>query len=267
MNVTTDNIYVLVIAGMVSAFLLVMGFILLHVRGQNKLLQQRELLQKAEIEHQKSLLSAVIQSQETERKRIGRDLHDDVGSALANLRLTIDMFKANKLPSPEDLNQFSAVCKNAIDRIITDVRHISHNLSPPRLTLFGLNSALEDLVDIIPRSGLKLVLVNPTPEILGKLDITAATTLYRVFEELIHNTIKHAAAAHIYITIGQDAGTLTIGYRDDGVGIHTAGERKTKKGMGMQNIESRLNMIKAVYEISEIGQPGFTISIKYTLAT
>jgi signal transduction histidine kinase len=159
----------------------VIAFIVFHMRNQNKLLQQRELQQQTEIEHQKSLLSAVIQSQEGERKRIGQDLHDDVGSGLSNLRLTIDMFDYHNV-TPENFRKFSLSYKQSIDHIITDVRHISHNLSPPRLTLFGLTAALEDLTDIIPRSGIKLALNNNAADVLAKLDITVATTLYRVFE-------------------------------------------------------------------------------------
>lgn len=265
MNAVTDNIYLLVTAGMGGAILLVIAFVVLHMRNQNRLLLQRELLQQAEIDHQKSLLSAVIQSQEAERKRIGQDLHDDVGAALSNLRLTIDMFDHNNI-TPEAFKKFSLTYKQSIDHIITEVRHISHNLSPPRLTLFGLNAALEDLADIIPRSGLKLVFKNNAVDSLAKLPVTVATTLYRVFEELIHNTIKHAAANCIFITLNQENETLLIEYKDDGIGLQMDKVKKTVKGMGMQNLESRLNMINALFEIGDGGQQGFCIIITYNLA-
>ena len=264
MNAAADNIYLLVIAGMGGAVFLVVAFIVLHMRNQNKLLVQRELLQQAEIEHQKSLLSAVIRSQETERKRIGQDLHDDVGAALSNLRLTIDMFDSNTI-TPDNFKKFALNYKQSIDHIITDVRHISHNLSPPRLSLFGLNAALEDLADIIPRSGLKLSLKNKATDVLAKLDITIATTLYRVFEELIHNTIKHAAASSITIDIAYADDTLTVIYKDDGIGLPLNNGNIQMKGMGMQNIESRLNMINAAYQLAEAGHKGFSINITYTL--
>lgn len=263
MNAVADNIYILVFAGMGGGLLLVVAFIALHMRNQNKLLHERELQQQTEIDHQKALLSAVIQSQETERKRIGQDLHDDVGAALSNLRLTIDMFDYNTI-TPEGFKKFSLNYKQSIDHIITDVRHISHNLSPPRLSLFGLNAALEDLTDIIPRSGIKLGLDNRATDVIAGLDITIATTFYRVFEELINNTIKHAAASNIFIILSVDNGSLQAEYKDDGIGLQLKG--KSTKGMGMQNIESRLNMINASYQIDQEAGKGFHIKIRYSLA-
>jgi signal transduction histidine kinase len=93
MQNTTDNIYILVILGMAGTFLLVVSFIFFSMRNQNKLLRQRQHFQQAQIEHQKELLRAVIESQEAERKRIGQDLHDDVGTTVSGLRLLIEMFK------------------------------------------------------------------------------------------------------------------------------------------------------------------------------
>ena len=79
MQITNDNIYVLITLGMLGTFLLVSAFILFSVRNQNRLLKQRQRFQQAEIVHQKELLRAIIESEEAERKRIGQDLHDDVG--------------------------------------------------------------------------------------------------------------------------------------------------------------------------------------------
>jgi len=262
MNAVSDNIFLLVIGGMGGAILLVVLFIALHMRNQNRLLLERELMQEKEIEHQKSLLATVIQSQEAERRRIGQDLHDDVGAALSRLRLTVDMLNANTI-TPENFKTFSASCKQEIDHIITDVRHISHNLSPPRLALFGFNAALEDLTDIIPRSGIKLTLDNSAMDIMPNLDITVTTALYRIFEELVNNTIKHAAANAITIKLYPESGYLIMNYSDNGIGLKSSGSGKA--GMGMQNMESRLSMINASYELGPQDTKGFSINIKYTL--
>jgi len=90
MQVSPDNIYILITLGMAGTLILVSSFILYSIRNQNKLLRQREQFQQAELAHQKELLGAVIASQEAERKRIGQDLHDDVGTTLSGLRLLIE---------------------------------------------------------------------------------------------------------------------------------------------------------------------------------
>lgn len=120
-----DNISYLVVVGMLGVFLLITLMIVLQIRNQNKLLHQQRKLSEAEVTHQKNLLQAVITSQESERQRIGSDLHDEVGSVLSSLRLLIEK---NSITEQQDA-AFALQSKQLIDRVITRVRHISHNLS------------------------------------------------------------------------------------------------------------------------------------------
>jgi signal transduction histidine kinase len=256
-----DNIYILVILGMVGSFLMVSSFILLYVRNQNKILKQRQQLQFKEIEHQKELLQAIIESQETERKRIGQDLHDDVGTALSSLRLTIEMFK----PGDEGSNNHKHVklSKDIIDKVIRDVRYISHNLSPPALSYYGLAAAIEEKASFINNSGqLTVNLVNGAEDALKALSLPASVALYRVLEELINNTIKHAGATQSIIKISAADNILSINYSDNGKGMNSAA---VAIGMGMQNIESRLTVINAGYVIDSAIGHGFRINITYPL--
>ena len=256
-----DNIYILVILGMVGSFLMVGSFILLYVRNQNKILKQRQQLQFKEIEHQRELLQAIIESQETERKRIGQDLHDDVGTALSSLRLTIEMFK----PASEEDNNNKHVklSKEIIDKVIRDVRYISHNLSPPALSYYGLAAAIEEKASFINNSGqLTITLVNDAEDILKDISLPASVALYRVLEELINNTIKHAGATQSLIKIAAVDNTISITYSDNGKGMDAS---SIIVGMGMQNIESRLTVINANYVIDTAAGQGFRVNITYPL--
>ena len=88
-----DNIAVLLAIGTAGMLTLALSVIFMHTRNQNRLLKQKEQAQEAELKHQKVLLNAVITSQEAERKRIGQDLHDDIGAALSGLRLMIELYQ------------------------------------------------------------------------------------------------------------------------------------------------------------------------------
>ena len=256
-----DNIYILVILGMVGSFLMVGSLILLYVRNQNKILKQRQQLQFKEIEHQKELLQAIIESQETERKRIGQDLHDDVGTALSSLRLTIEMFK----PASEEDNNNKHVklSKEIIDKVIRDVRYISHNLSPPTLSYYGLAAAIEEKASFINNSGqLTISLINNAEQVLKVISLPASVALYRVLEELINNTIKHAGATQSIIKIAAADNALLIAYSDNGKGMDASA---VVVGMGMQNIESRLTVINADYVIDTAAGQGFRVNITYPL--
>jgi signal transduction histidine kinase len=238
--------------------LLVVSFILINSRGQNKMLRQRQQMQQAELTHQKELLQVVIDSQETERKRIGQDLHDDVGTALSSLRLTIEMLE----PSHKDENsqKYIGMSKDIIDKVIKDVRNISHNLSPPVLSYYGLAAAIEEKCSFINNSGqLEIVMINDAQEELQALEQPVALAFYRVLEELVNNTIKHAGASQATIRFNVVNGEIVINYTDNGKGLKPG---KQKKGMGLQNIESRLAVVNASYTIGEGGK-GFDMTINY----
>lgn len=257
-----DNIYILIILAMVGSFLMVGSFILLYVKNQNKILMQRQQLQFKEIEHQKELLQAIIESQETERKRIGQDLHDDVGTALSSLRLTIEMFKPAS--EEENNNKHVKLSKEIIDKVIRDVRYISHNLSPPALSYYGLAAAIEEKASFINNSGqLTITLINDAEELLKDISLPASVAIYRVLEELINNTIKHAGATQSIIKITTANNTVLITYSDNGKGMDASA---IVVGMGMQNIESRLTVINADYVIETAVGEGFSVNINYPLS-
>lgn len=257
MQKLTDNIYVLITLSMGGTFLLVVSFILLFVRNQKKLLQQKEQAHQAALEHQKALLHAVIQSQENERERIGQDLHDEVGGSLSNLRILINRFEGNDTTQRPPYETY----KLLIDKIIQDVRNISHSLSPPGLALFGFAEALEEIKDVVGTGNESFIsITNHAEAATENLPHSVALALVRVMQELVTNTLKHGDAKKIGISIFMKNDLLFIHYTDDGHGYNTF-EKKTKKGMGIKNIESRLNMINAQYIIETAPNQGYSMSI------
>ncbi len=258
-----ENIFISVILCTAGISLLVISFVLLFARNQNKLLKHRQQIHDAEMNHQKQLTNAIIQSQELERKRIGQDLHDEVGSSLSNLRLSINQI--NNEANHNRLEEIAVEYKDMIDKIITELRDISHNLSPPALTLFGFSTALEELAYIINNSGEELTIriINNAESLSDELPYNSALALIRVLQELTANSIKHAVAKELSIAISLEEEKLVIRYADDGRGFDLLDE-KYKHGMGMQNIESRLAMIHARYTITTKPGCGFSMSIILT---
>ncbi len=253
-----DNIYVLIITGISGSFLLVVSFIIIQIRNQNRLFMQKKKLDEAEIAHQKELLQTVIESQEAERKRIGQDLHDDVGTALSNLRITIEMFNQDEKISADN---FRGKSKGIIDKVIQDVRNISHNLSPPGIELYGFLGALEELCESIEESGAFTININNRAgDLPDMLNQQKALSLYRVMQELLNNTIKHARAENVIIDFEVEGDDMLIGYSDDGIGMPV--EEKMKRGMGISNIESRLGIIDALFSIDASTDKGFKINIR-----
>ncbi|WP_184547059.1 sensor histidine kinase [Mucilaginibacter sp. FT3.2] len=254
-----DNIYLLVIMCTVGIALLVISFVILFIRNQNKLLKQRENSHQTAMDHQKNLLHAVIHSQEEERKRIGQDLHDEVGGSLSNLRMLIN--RLDNHIGAESSEPKGGIYKQLIDKIIDDVRNISHNLSPPGLELFGFSEALEDLKATISKGQDSLIsITNHAVVATDALPKHVALALIRVLQELVTNTLKHAKANYIGISLFMKNDLLSIHYSDNGIGFDIE-DKRLKKGMGMQNIESRLMMINARYSVKTTVGKGFSMFI------
>jgi signal transduction histidine kinase len=255
----SSELFILLIISIAGTGLIIIGFILVQVRNQKKMLEKQRQLAAAELNHQKDLLEAVISSQETERQRIGSDLHDEVGTVLSSLRMLIE-----KHESPvQDVatEAFNTQSKEMIDRVVKQVREIAHNLSPHINGEHGLHDALYALCDTVNATGTVQVtsMFNET-SVPKNLPEATALSLYRVLAELINNTLKHAHAKNIIISIETTNNQLEITYTDDGVGFLT---RTASAGMGLQNIESRISVTGGRYTMHS--SPGNGMQLHITL--
>ena len=251
MQKVTDNIFLLVLFAMIGSFILAAAFIFFFLKYQRNISKQKEAMQKAELKYGEELLNAALLSQEAERKRIGQDLHDDVGASLSNLKMMIAQTGDTAAGGKH---------KPLIDNIITTVRNISHSLSPPGLDLFGLEFTLQELFDNFNAAGIiQLHFENEAGKKIDALDKKTALALFRVIQELLSNTVKHANAKNAFVKFFTESNAIVLTYADDGKGLPVNGNKRT--GMGMQNIEARLRMIQANFEIAPGEGKGFFIKI------
>jgi len=249
MQVLTDDIAVLIVISMLGGALLVVSSVLIKIRNRSLLLRKNQELQDAELNNQKNMLYATIASQEKERERIGMDLHDDVGSQLSWLRLLIESNQSG-LPGDAESLAFTAQSKIVIDRIIATVRSIAHDLSPRVRDMTGLLDGLEDIADRLNRSGAIRMTLQADDGSAGlQIDAGTALGLYRIIAELVNNTIKHADASRIELSLEHTAGMLRIFYFDDGIGL-PGGYTPGTGGRGMQNIASRVKMMGGAYRLA-----------------
>ncbi len=252
--------------GFIYASLLLAAILLLSIyfytqrAKRNKLLSAQKM-QEAQIAHQKDLLQSVITSQEAERKRIGMDLHDEVGAALSTLRIKIEQQAGEATTAPAVTENY----KSDIDKIIANMRNISHALSPRIAGNFGFYDAIYELADEVNRSGIINMQIdfdeNNLPVFANE---QAPMALYRVIAELVNNTLKHARAQNIQLTVAVADDTMDMNYSDDGIGI-AANPGAGARGMGMQNIESRLGIIGATWAVQEPENGGYGVNITVPL--
>lgn len=252
MPIKTESIYILVVIAMLGAFLLVLLTILLQIKTQNKMLAQKRRIAEAELMYQQELIRTFIVSQESERRRIGMDLHDEVGTALSSLRMYMEQL------TTQDASVVKKEARHKIDTIIQNVRNISHNLSPFLKGAYGFMDALEDLVETLQRSGqIDAVVAFGGLEDFDFMSDDHKLALYRILGELINNTLKHAQATALRVEFSRKNGILQIEYSDNGKGI--TGPQKKQQGIGLMNIESRLRMMNASYSHPATPAGGFSM--------
>ena len=246
----------LLLGGIGLMLLAASALILFLVTYQKRLLQQQLRLREAEATHQQQLLTAVIAAQETERERIGRDLHDDIASSLAMAKMLVDRLAGH--PNAADSAALLALARDVLGTAVEEVRSTSHNLYPAALARVGLAQSLHYLAELCRRAETLAVTLDvhyPRP-----LPLAQELALYRICQELVHNAIKHAhGATRLVIRLRQQGPTLTLAVEDDGCGFSPTpagpGLPNTTTGVGLRSIGVRVQMLHArLHQHSAPGQ-------------
>ncbi len=223
--------------------------------------------QKEEINHQKirelednmkmNSMRSVIEGQETERERIAKDLHDSLGGLLSTIKLRFDNVRSIKsdLSSLKEYNQ----AQNLLDTAVEEVRTISRNLQPSSLANLGLVAAVKDLINRFEGENHPEIEFQHY-EIPPKIDKMIAMSVYRIIQELLNNSLKHAHAKEILIQLNSDGGDLVIQYEDDGIGFDE--NSLTQKGMGLENIRSRVNFLHGTIVMDSGKGSGISVLIR-----
>ena len=203
-----------------------------------------------------NLTENIITIQEQERKRIAEDLHDDIGATLSALHLHISNIPEQILSGSNILQQFYAKSLSLALKAATDVRGLSHDLLPKDFAELGLFTILQNRIDELNASCNTLfTLITDGKE--KELTNIYSVTIYRIINELISNIIHHSQAQIAFIQILINLNELQIIAEDNGIGIP---EVKTKNGIGMKNILSRVEFLKGKLNIDS-SKKGTTIII------
>ena len=258
-NDTQINYQAFLILGTIGMLLLAFGVTFFIYFYQRKLLKKKIAFQEIEdLLKQQELHSAytLLKGQDMERKRISQELHDNLGSQLVTLKMYAD--SAVSAPSTNQKNEFLSKISKLVEQASNETRKLSHELDSVALKHFGLETAIADLKSTI--ESLKKTKITTSVILEDNLSSNMAYQLYRVIQELVNNTLKHAYAGQISIDIHQDERQhLHLIYKDNGVGFDIG---KAKKGMGLLNIRSRINELSGeLYILSNSGGTSITIEI------
>ena len=226
-----------------TAMLLMMAvFIITFVAYyQQKQAKQQLAFREMQAQHRQALMEATFRGQEEERKRLAEDMHDGIGTMLSITKMSLNQLEQYVGGNAKTGFEFQKT-RAMIDETMTNVRRISRNLVPTTLERFGLLAALEELADRASDKEIDVELVYPEADYLFSPSISLM--LYRIAQELVNNAIQHARARHITVQVFQFENEVRLSVLDDGVGFDFDAVMENRQaGLGLRNIESRLNVV------------------------
>jgi two-component system, NarL family, sensor kinase len=248
-----------IIAGGAATLLLISLLGYRNYRHQQKLQQQR--ISELEKEKQLTAIEAVLKGEEQERTRLAKDLHDGLGGMLSGIKYSFQTMKGNLIMTPDNVQAFER-SMDMLDSSIKEMRRVAHNMMPEALVKFGLDTALQDFCNDVNQSGALKVNYQSIGLKEQVIDQTTGITIYRIVQELLHNSIKHAAATSAIVQVSKVDGLLSVTVEDDGRGFDTA-ILKQSKGIGWTNIQNRVEFLKGKLDVNSQEGKGVSVLIEF----
>jgi signal transduction histidine kinase len=208
--------------------------------------------------NESKVLSAIIKTEENERQKFAKELHDGMGPLLSSIKMAISALSRSK--TSENEKKIVENTAKLIDESLVSLKEISNKLSPHILNNFGLLKAIQSFISKLSTDESPQITLNSNIE-NKRYDYNVEVVLYRVVCELITNTIKHALATTISIDIFETTTHLSLVYTDNGIGFDNKILSSISKGMGYSNINSRIKSLDGTIEIESKPSEGLCVSI------
>ncbi len=215
------------------------------------LMKREESLRMSE-QRSRFLSSRLLEVQEQERRRISRELHDELGQGLVVMKHRLRSIERGLTPEQADMLVVCEETQEYLNLIIEDVRRLSRDLSPNILTDLGLTAALRWLLNGFSEAEDAEALVD-IQNVDRVFNEDEQTNLYRISQEILTNISRHAHARHVVFMVENDNGKIRFEVREDGVGFDPEEVRAKKasdKGMGLEAMHERANMLKGTLNIN-----------------
>ncbi len=239
------------IASVAFFLLTLLGFIIYIYKNKQK--ENTNRILQIETDNKLEIAKALLEGEERERQRIGRDLHDGLGGTLAGIR--IQLSSSQQKQKAPDVNQ--AILQ--LEDSIAEVRRIARNMIPESLIVNGLDTALQDLC--VAFSAANLHIEYQSYLLSDNISSSVQTNIYRIVQELLTNACRHSHAQNIIVQCLQNEDVILLTVEDDGQGFEMADIHQIS-GIGLKNIQRRVEYIQGKINIESKPKEGTTINIE-----
>lgn len=211
----------------------------------------------------KSLTGRLIETQELERRRVARELHDDINQGLALLSVEIDLLGFRPPASPAEFADRVRELSARVRELSLTVHALSHQLHPSKLEQLGLVAAVRGLCkELEQHHGLNVTFASrDVPEAIPE---ATALCLYRIVQEAMRNVIKHSGAAHAVVELSGESGRVRLRVTDDGAGFDPA-SAPGRGGLGLVGMRERLHLVGGEVVVDSRPAGGTRIGVRVPL--
>jgi len=245
--------------GITGIVLLILLVIALRNRARKNRIISAQRIQQLEDEKRILAAQSVIVGQEEERKRIAQELHDGIGVLLSTASIHFSSLSLDD--DPKKITKVFTKATKMLEEAGKEVRKVSHNMMPGVLSKFGLKEAIEDLFETIEETGTIHTEVSMKCK-KERLPENLEIMIYRIVQEMINNTIKHAEASTIKCKLKRTESNITIHFADDGKGFNSDALPKDKS-LGIFGIRSRVDFLGGTVNLKS--KPGSGTSYDITI--
>ena len=204
----------------------------------------------------------LIEAQEQERTRIGRDLHDDIGQRLALLAVELQQLHENSLILPDVRSRMGELQKQ-ISGIAADIQSLSHELHSAKLQYLGIAGAMRGFCREFGEQQ-NVEIDFQTHDLPSPVSPDIALCFFRVLQEALHNSAKYSGVRHFEVRLWGTSDEICLTIGDSGVGFDREGA-KTSRGLGLISMEERLKLVKGTLSIESQPKRGTTIHARVPL--
>lgn len=248
-----DDKIIIVISGVVFAFVIILFLLWFIINYQKKTILFTAEKKEMQSQFQQELLQTQLEIQEQTLKTISEEIHDNVGQVLSLAKLNL-----NTLDNAGDKKIQDT--KNLVAKAINDLRNLSRSIHGDRIAELGLQQSVEDELSILQNSG-QFTTALQIHGTAYKLTPQKEMVLFRIVQEALNNALKYSAAKNITVQMDYRPNEFYITVEDDGCGFDIENLPAAKTGIGLNSMKSRAALINGVYNIQSILNKGTSVSV------
>lgn len=222
----------------------------------HKIKNYTRVIYEKDLEYQKTLTTTILETQEQVLNEISQELHDDAGQQLTYINFLVENLKLDAPQFTETLHPVS----DAVGALSNSIRRISHSLNSQLLVQQNLVKAIEAEVNRLQQPGTINFAFNTDTDEIKSLDASKQIVIYRIFQEITNNILKHAAATEINVNV-ETLPVFSLTVSDNGKGFDYNAVKTSGRGMGLLNLENRSALVGLTCSIQSVLGEGTTIRL------